>query len=261
MEFAQEMVIKAQLKGLKITEIPTVLSPDGRSRPPHLRPYRDGWRTLRFMLLHSPRWLFLYPGCLLIVVGLAGCVWLLPGPRTFIGIEFDVHTLLYAFVAMLLGFQLAAFSVFAKVFAISEGLLPEDPRLRRAFDHIRLETGLAVGGLLITVGIVGSVIALFHWSRQGFGPLNPSHMLRIVIPSVSLADPGSADRLQQLLPQHSMFAPALNRSMASALAVRAPIRLLAVSRHPGYAFAKMPPYGPNRRKPLLSAPALRGSYK
>lgn len=184
MEFAYEMVIKAQLKGMRITEVPTVLSPDGRSRPPHLRPYRDGWRTLRFMLLHSPRWLFLYPGCALIALGLAGCAWLLPQPRVVHGVEFDLHTLLYAFVAVLLGFQLAAFAVFAKVFAISEGLLPEDPRLTRAFCYIKLETGVLAGAVLIAMGIAGSIFAVSGWSEQGFGNLDFDRMLRVVMPSV-----------------------------------------------------------------------------
>ncbi len=183
MEFASEMVIKAQLKGLKIAEVPTTLSPDGRSRPPHLLPYRDGWRHLRFMLLHSPRWLFLYPGFLLILLGLAGCAWLLPGQRIFDGIIFDVHTLLYAFVAVVLGFQLVAFAVFTKVFAISEGLLPEDPRLNRAFRYIKLETGVVVGAVLIIMGIAGSVLAVNGWSQRGFGSLNFDHMLRIVMPA------------------------------------------------------------------------------
>src|SRR5271157_2487853 len=184
MEFASEMVIKAKLVGLKMTEAPTVLRPDGRSRPPHLLPYRDGWRHLRFMLLHSPRWLFLYPGSLLILLGLAGCAWLLPGPRVVHGVGFDVHTLLYAFVSVLLGFQLVAFSVFTKVFAISEGLLPEDPRLTRVFRYITLETGLVAGGLLVAVGIGGSVFAVSGWAKESFGPLDTEHMLRIVMPAV-----------------------------------------------------------------------------
>jgi glycosyltransferase involved in cell wall biosynthesis len=184
MEFAYEMVIKAQLKGLRITEVPTVLSPDGRSRPPHLRPYRDGWRTLRFMLLHSPRWLFLYPGCALIALGLAGCAWLLPGPRSIHGIVFDLHTLLYAFVSILLGFQLAAFAVFAKVFAVSEGLLPEDPRFSRVFRYVRLETGLALGAALVAIGMAGSIVAVSRWSEQGFGNLDFDRTLRVVMPAV-----------------------------------------------------------------------------
>lgn len=184
MEFASEMIIKAQLKGMKITEVPTVLRPDGRSRPPHLLPYRDGWRHLRFMLLHSPRWLFLYPGYLLFLVGLIASAWLLQGPRRLYGIILDVDTLLYAFVSMLLGFQFVSFAVFTKIFAISEGLLPEDPRLDRIFQYIKLETGLAAGGLLIAIGVAGTGFALTGWSEQGFGNLDPDHILRIVMPSV-----------------------------------------------------------------------------
>jgi glycosyltransferase involved in cell wall biosynthesis len=184
MEFASEMVIKGKLKGLKMTEVPTILSPDGRSRPPHLLPYRDGWRHLRFMLMYSPRWLFLYPGIFLILVGLAGCAWLLPGPQVVHGVGFDVHTLLYAFALALLGFQLVAFAVFTKVFAISEGLLPEDPRLNRTFEYVTLEIGLAVGTLLIVVGIGGSIFAVSGWAKSQFGALDAGHMLRVVMPSV-----------------------------------------------------------------------------
>jgi hypothetical protein len=184
MEFASEMVVKASLLRMKVTEIPTTLSPDGRSRPPHLRTWRDGWRHLRFMLMYSPRWLFLYPGTFLILLGLAGCAWLLPGPRFVHGIGFDVHTLLYAFVFVLMGFQLDSFWVFAKVFAISEGLLREDPRLNRAFRYISLETGLAAGGLLVLLGIGGSIFAVSGWAKESFGALDAEHMLRIVMPSV-----------------------------------------------------------------------------
>jgi glycosyltransferase involved in cell wall biosynthesis len=184
MEFASEMVVKASLLGMKVTEIPTTLLPDGRSRSPHLRTWRDGWRHLRFMLMFSPRWLFLYPGMFLILLGLAGCAWLLPGPRVVHGIGFDVHTLLYAFVSILMGFQLCAFAVFTKVFAISEGLLPEDPRLSRAFRYITLETGLVAGAVLVALGICGSVLALSGWAEESFGALDAEHMLRIVMPSV-----------------------------------------------------------------------------
>jgi glycosyltransferase involved in cell wall biosynthesis len=184
MEFASEIVIKAKLMGLKMTEVPTFMSQDGRSRAPHLRPYRDGWRHLRFMLMYSPRWLFLYPGIFLILLGLAGCAWLLPGPQFLHGLEFDVHTLLYAFVFVLLGFQLVAFAVFTKIFAISEGLLPEDPRLNRAFRYITLETGLAAGALLIVLGLGGSIYAVSGCIEGSCGPLESAHLLRIVMPSV-----------------------------------------------------------------------------
>ena len=134
--------------------------------------------------MYSPRWLFLYPGALLIVAGLLGCAFLLPGPLVIHGVSLDVHTLLYAFVAILLGFQLVAFAVFTKVFAISEGLLPEDPRLNRALQYVTLETGLGIGGLLVLSGIVGSIFAVSGWAARSFGDLNPDHMLRVVMPSV-----------------------------------------------------------------------------
>src|ERR1700735_2975009 len=184
MEFASEMVVKASLLRMKVSEVPTTLSPDGRNRPPHLRTWRDGWRHLRFLLMYSPRWLFLYPGIVMMLVGLAGCPLLLPGRRVFHGIGLDVHTLLYAFVAVLLGFQLIAFGTFTKVFAITEGLLPEDPRLNRIFRWVTLETGLLVGGLLMLLGVGGSIFAVSGWARQSFGALDIEHTLRIVMPSV-----------------------------------------------------------------------------
>jgi glycosyltransferase involved in cell wall biosynthesis len=184
MEFASEMVVKASLLGMTVSEVPTTLSPAGRSYPPHLRTWHDGWRHLRFLLMYSPRWLFLYPGIASILLGLAGCFWLLPGPRQVAGMVLGVHTLAYAFGAMLVGFQLLAFAVFTKVFAITEGLLPEDPRLNRLFQCVKLETGLAAGALLVALGIAGSVFALSIWARNGFGAINPEGTLRIVMLSV-----------------------------------------------------------------------------
>lgn len=185
MEFASEMVVKATLHGLPVTEVPTVLSPDGRSRPPHLRSWRDGWRHLRFLLLYSPRWLFLYPGALLMLAGLIIGLWLLPGERTVAGITFGIHTMLFAAAAVIVGFQAVNFAVFTKIFAISEGLLPEDPRLSRALRILTLEGGLVVGGLLFVVGIAGSVYALSGWGARSFGPLDPTRTMRVVIPSVT----------------------------------------------------------------------------
>ncbi|HLK31847.1 MAG TPA: glycosyltransferase family 2 protein [Terriglobales bacterium] len=184
MEFASEMVVKATLMGLRVTEVPTTLSPDGRDRAPHLRTWRDGWRHLRFMLLYSPRWLFLYPGILLMIAGLAVGTWLLPHSRTLGGLTFDVHTLLYAMVAVLIGFQAVTFAVFSKIFAITEGLLPSDPRLDRFLKVITLEVGLAIGAILILVGLGGSFYAVHVWSSRNFGPLNVSVVLRTVTPSV-----------------------------------------------------------------------------
>ncbi len=185
MEFASEMVVKATLHGMRVTEVPTTLSPDGRTRAPHLRSWRDGWRHLRFLLLYSPRWLFLYPGGLLMLAGLMVMLWLGPGSKVIAGVRFDVHTLLYGAAAIIIGFQSILFAVFTKIFAISEGLLPEDPRLNRAFQYVTLEVGLTVGLLLIITGLAGSVYAYWYWDRLSFGNLDPSQTMRIVIPAVT----------------------------------------------------------------------------
>jgi glycosyltransferase involved in cell wall biosynthesis len=184
MEFASEMVVKSALLGLKVTEVPTTLVPDGRSRPPHLRSWRDGWRHLRFMLLYSPRWLFLYPGLALILLGIAGGAALLPASRTIFGVTFDVHTLLYAAVAVLIGFQAVFFAVATKAFAVAAGLFPPDRRIERLFRTATLEIGIALGALLILLGLGGTAFAVFSWSRVSFGPLVPTETLRITIPSI-----------------------------------------------------------------------------
>ena len=186
MEFASETVVKASLHGLRITEVPTTLSVDGRKRPPHLHTWRDGWRHLRFLLLYSPRWLFLYPGLLLMLIGTVVSGWLLLGPRVVDGITLDVHTFLYAAIAIVLGYQTVIFAIFTKVFAITEGLLPEDPRLKTLFRYVKLETGILAGALLLTTGIGLSIYALSFWSSTSFGPLDPSRTLRLVIPAVIL---------------------------------------------------------------------------
>jgi glycosyltransferase involved in cell wall biosynthesis len=184
MEFASETVVKAALLDLKIAEVPTTLSPDGRDRPPHLRRWRDGWRHLRFMLLYSPRWLFLYPGLFFMLLGLAVGGWLLPGPRRLGAVELDVHTLLYAAMAVLVGFQSVLFAVFSKVFAIAEGLLPPDRRLIRLFRVITLEVGLAVGAALLVAGLAGTLFPFLSWRSTDYGPLAPTHTLRVVIPAM-----------------------------------------------------------------------------
>ncbi len=186
MEFATETVVKATMYKLRIAEVPTTLAPDGRSRPPHLRSWRDGWRHLRFMLLYSPRWLFLYPGLFLMTLGTLASGWLMASPRVVGGLTLDVHTLLYAAMAIVMGFQMVVFAVFTKVFGIMEGLLPEDPRLTGLLRYIRLETGLLIGSLLLIIGIIMSIYALNTWEAQSFGPLNPSKTLRLVIPAVTL---------------------------------------------------------------------------
>jgi hypothetical protein len=186
MEFASEMVIKATLFHFRVTEIPTTLRPDGRSRPPHLRPWRDGWRHLRFMLLFSPRWLFLQPGLALMTVGAVSSALLVRGPVRLGAVTFDVHTLLFAAVAVLIGFQSVAFAVFTKVFAIQSGVLPPDAGFNRWMQRVNLEKGLIVGGLLIAAGLALSLHAVGAWGRQSFGDLAPGELFRWVIPGGTL---------------------------------------------------------------------------
>jgi glycosyltransferase involved in cell wall biosynthesis len=185
MEFASEMVMKAAFSGMRIAEVPISFYKDGRSGPPHLRRWRDGWRHLRFMLLYSPRWLFLYPGVALMLLGLGTGLWLLPHPRAIGNVTLDVHTLVYAAMAVVIGFQTIAFAFFTKIFAITEGLLPEDPRLNRLFRYVTLEVGLIVGGALLLIGLAGSLYAFGAWGAHSFGPLDPPRTLRIVIPAVT----------------------------------------------------------------------------
>jgi len=184
MEFATEMVVKATAFRLRVTEIPTTLSPDGRDRAPHLRTWRDGWRHLRFLLLYSPRWLFLYPGIALFVLGTVISALLIRGPVVIGGVGFDINTLLFAAMSILIGFQSVVFATFTKVFAISEGLLPEDPRLSGLFRYITLEVGLVVGVLLVLAGAGAWALGLEYWRSHHFGPLDPEKTLRIVIPGV-----------------------------------------------------------------------------
>ena len=186
MEFASEMVVKATLNGLRITEVPTILYPDGRTRRPHLRTWSDGWRHLRFLLLYSPRWLFLYPGIALMVLGALAGGWLLLAPRRVGGVTFDLNTALYAILAILIGYQSASFAIFTKVFGMTSGLLPDDPSFRRRLNSISLETGLLIGAVMVLAGLVISIYALEFWQAAGFGDLNPGRSLRIVIPGIIL---------------------------------------------------------------------------
>ena len=185
MEYATEMVVKAALFGLKIAEIPVTLRKDGRSRPPHLRTWRDGWRHLRFLLLYSPRWLFLLPGLLLVLIGATLILWLLPGPRVAFGATWDVHSILGGAAMVLVGTQAVFFGVCAKIFGVTEGLLPKDPVLESLFDKwVTLETGLAGSALALLAGawLVGHV--LLDWSAAGFHDLAYSDTMRWMIPGV-----------------------------------------------------------------------------
>lgn len=185
MEFASEMVVKSSLGGLRITEVPTTLSPDGRTRAPHLRTWRDGWRHLRFLLLFSPRWLFLIPGVVTFVLGVLISLWLLPGPRSIGRWTFDVDTLTYALGLVLIGAHISVFAVSAKVFATQEGFLPRNPKWERIFQYINLEVGLLFGCALILVGAGILGYALHIWHAANFGDLSPQRMLRLTLPSAT----------------------------------------------------------------------------
>ena len=185
MEFASEMVVKASLMGLKIREVPTTLSPDGRTRAPHLRTWRDGWRHLRFLLLYSPRWLFLYPGLAASLVGFLLTLWLLPSQRAIGRFHFDVDTLTYAIGLMIIGVHVCVFAVSAKVFGTREGLLPPNPKFERLFQYVTLETGLAFGSILLLAGFGTMLYSVELWHRAGFGPLSPTRMLRLTLPTAA----------------------------------------------------------------------------
>jgi hypothetical protein len=186
MEFATEMIIKASLNGAKIAEVPITLHPDGRrTRSPHLRTFRDGWRTIRLFLIYSPRWLFLIPGLLLICLGLFGYAIALPG-LTMNGVTFDAHTLLFASLAILCGYQSVLFAIFTKTFAISEGLLPEDPRMNRFFEVVNLERGIIISSTALCIGLVLLVTAVAQWRMTGFGLLDYGRTMRLVIPGATL---------------------------------------------------------------------------
>jgi len=185
MEFASEMIVRATLARLKLVEVPTTLSPDGRSRRPHLRRWRDGWRHLRFLLLYSPRWLFLYPGIALMIIGAALGAALLPGPMKIGSVGLDVNAFIFSAVAVLIGFKAVSFAVFARAFAMNEGLLPPNPGLERAFHVVTLERGLAIGTAFFLAGIGLSLYTVFVWSGKSFGALSTSSTIRLVVPAAT----------------------------------------------------------------------------
>jgi hypothetical protein len=178
------MVIKAGLKCMRIDEVPTVLHKDGRGRPAHLRTWRDGWRHLRFMLLFSPRWLFIAPGMSLFVAGVLVSAWLVGGPRALGRFGLDIDTLLVSAFSCLLGYQLLVFGVFTKVFAIREGFHPPHAAVSWLFRYITLEVGLLCGAALTLAGVTGVVLAFLSWQAVGFGALDPRVTMRELIPAV-----------------------------------------------------------------------------
>jgi hypothetical protein len=186
MEFASEMVVKATLAGWRIAEVPTVLSPAGRSRPPHLRSWRDGWRHLRFLLMMTPRWLLLYPGASLIVMGTAAQAMILHAPIVIDGVGFDIHTMLYAAGATVLGVQLVLFALLARTIGVLKNQLPMTRRLERFLGMFTLERGIVLG---LTLGLAGLGLAAYSlgsWASVRLGALDPRTVMRITIPSVTL---------------------------------------------------------------------------
>ncbi len=190
MEFATEMIIKASLFQANVTQVPITLHPDGRkSHPPHLRTFRDGWRTLRFYLLFTPRWLFLMPGFFLIILGLLGYAIALPG-MTIGKITFDVHTLLFASLAVVCGYQSVAFAFLTKFFAIRQGLQPQTERMRKIFSAIDLEKGLISSGIILLGGVILLGLAVNKWRLTHFGQLDYSSTMRLIIPGAMLTTLG-----------------------------------------------------------------------
>ena len=190
MEFASEMVIKASLRGMRIEEVPITLHKDGRSRPPHLRSWRDGWRHLRFMLLFSPRWLLLYPGILATLVGGAFFLRLLAAPIKIGEINFDLNSLEIAGLVFLFGYQMILFACFARIFAFTRGFLPAKHALSKAFGFFTLEKGLISGALILIAGLTLILFTLLGWASTGFGDLNPLDTTRTVIAGRTLASVG-----------------------------------------------------------------------
>ncbi|MEA3210447.1 MAG: hypothetical protein QOE70_3504 [Chthoniobacter sp.] len=186
MEFASEMVMKASIKGLRVAEVPITLHKDGRSRPPHLKPWRDGWRHLRFMLIYSPRWLFLVPGLVLASVGAIAAIAIYFSPIYLGTVQLDAGTLAVACMLVIIGVQLVAFAFFAKVFAIAEELLPPDPRFDRIFRFFTLEKGLLAGALFLAAGLGLMVWSVWLWRQAGFGSIPYPENLRRIIAAVTL---------------------------------------------------------------------------
>ena len=180
------MIVRSALGGLDIREVPTRLSRDGRDRPPHLRTWRDGWRHLRFLLTFSPRWLFLYPGLAMVLLGGLLTLRLMAGPIAVGGVMLDVHTMLYAAAVVLAGAQVVLFAIVARTYAVTSGLLPSDALLAKLWRSVTLETGLVASAITLIAGLVLGGTAVMQWRQSGFGELEPTLTMRRVIPSVLL---------------------------------------------------------------------------
>lgn len=191
MEFASEMIVKAELARLRIAEVPTTLSPDGRSRRPHLRTWRDGWRHLKFLLLMSPRWLLLYPGLTLFLLGTLAQVAILRGPIVIAGVGFDIHTMLYSAGATILGLQLMIFGLLARAVGCVKGVLPATPSVVRLWRTLTLERGIVVGASILAAGLGLAAYSVSLWVETHLAALDPTAMMRYAIPSVTLMIAGA----------------------------------------------------------------------
>jgi len=185
MEFASELVVKASLQKFKIAEVPVILYPDGRDRKPHLRTWSDGWRHLRFLLLHSPDWLFLYPGLFLLLIGITGAAILSFGDIRIEHVRLGIHTLLYAYLFIMVGFHFLSFFMVSRLFGIDTQLFPQPKEYHKVRKLVTLETGLIVGFILLLAGIFLSAINIYDWKQTGFGDLEPNHNLRLLFPSIT----------------------------------------------------------------------------
>lgn len=199
MEFASEMVIKSTLLNMNIVEVPTTLSKDGRSRPPHLRPFRDGWRHLRFMLLFSPNWIFLYPGLLLMTFGFIIGGALIVRPLSFYGVHFNIGTLIYCVTTIDVGFQSVIFAVLSRAYAMQEGLFPQSSKISKIAELFNFEKGIIVGSILLIVGFSLMGYAFYIWSGKMFGDLDFDIILRIIIGSSLALSIGSEVLLSTFL--------------------------------------------------------------
>jgi glycosyltransferase involved in cell wall biosynthesis len=186
MEFASEMVVRSTLFGYSIAEVPTTLSQDMRSRPPHLNTWRDGWRHLRFLLAFSSRWLFFYPGLVMIFLGLTVSAFLITGDIYIAGVGFGVHTMLFSALAIVIGFQLVQFALLSKAFAVNAGLVPARPWLEKLRKSLTLEKGVVTSVVIMAFAVVIALVGINQWAETAFGELDPNKVMRILIPSATL---------------------------------------------------------------------------
>ena len=185
MEFASEMVVKSTLGGLRVSEVPTTLAKDGRSRPPHLRSWRDGWRHLRFLLIFCPRWLFLIPGIVAMVIGLLGSIFLAGGPIKLGSIGLDVSSQIYLMALAVVGYQGIIFAILTKIYAQHEGFnIPRGRSFERLEKRLSLESLAVLGLLLFLIGLVIAIVQFSLWAGSGFGALDPAATIRIAVPAV-----------------------------------------------------------------------------